>query len=780
MRIEQVSVTGFGPLQDQTLALRPGLTVVVGGNESAKSSWHAATYAALCGLRRGQGLQERDRVFRRRHQPWSGGPWRVGARVVLDDGRVIDLTQELDDRVDCHAIDVVLGRDVSSEVMHDGAPDASRWLGLDRRAFEATACIRQAELLRVRDAGADLGELLGQAAATGAGDESAAQALSRIERFRQEQVGTDRANSVRPWRRALRAEEEARAALDHATSERAVFDRRANEVERRRAERDELSERLRRARASRAAAEAARRGALAEQAEALAAALGPERPADDGSVQGAIVAVSAALAAWSSRPSVPPVRSEQAAVLDVDVAVAYGWYRHAVERLEALGAEPQTPTRVPRARWPWAAVAAGAVLAAAGLLAAQPVAGAVGVVVAIVGLVAALWRRAGVDSASGSPGAFDALRAAAAGEVERAADVLRDALAAHGVPPVDGSTGVEQQYRAYQVMRQDVQARKAESAQQAVKVAEDGLRAAGADVGLDVAGVGPDELVRSLEDWLRGQEAAARGRRETLARWAELDRLVGNDGIDGVRRRAAAARADAQAAAAGLSSDVVADEDDIDDEVIAHLDRRCREVGELLASEEGALRQLAADLPDVAEREEQLAAAHMERVRVEQLRAVLDQTAAFMAAAQDRVHRDIAPRLQASLLRWLPVVTRGRYVDATVDPRSLTVRVRVRGGPWREAELLSFGTAEQVYLLLRLALVEHLTAGHDTCPLLLDDVTVHADRQRTQAILELLLAVSAERQVVLFTQEDQVAQWAREALADAPGSVVELDPVLSA
>ncbi len=777
MRIEQVSVTGFGPLQDQTLALRPGLTVVVGGNESAKSSWHAATYAALCGLRRGQGLQERDRVFRRRHQPWSGGPWRVGARVVLDDGRVIDLTQELDDRVDCHAIDVGLGRDVSSEVMHDGAPDASRWLGLDRRAFEATACIRQAELLRVRDAGADLGELLGQAAATGARDESAAQALSRIERFRQEQVGTERANSVRPWRRALRAEEEARAALDHATSERAVFDRRANEVERRRAERDELRERLRRARASRAAAEAARLDDLAVQAEALAAALGPERPADDGSVQGAIVAVSAALAAWSSRPSVPSASSEQPSVRDVDVAVAYGGYRHAVERLEALGAEPQTPTRIPRARWPWAAVAAGAALAAAGLLAAQPVVGAVGVVVAVSGLVAALWRRSGVGAAADSRGA---LRAAAARDAESAGGMLRDALAAHGVPPVDGSAGVEQQYRAYQVMCQDAQAREAESARRAVMLAEDGLRAAGAEVGLDVAGVGSDEVGRALEEWLGGQEAAARGRRETLARWAELDRLVGHDGVDGVRRRAEAARAVARAAAVGLSSDDVADEDDVDDEVIAHLDRRCREVGELLASEEGALRQLAADLPDVAEREEQFASARMERERVEQLRAVLVQTSAFMAAAQDRVHRDIAPRLQASLNRWLPVVTRGRYVDATVDPRSLTVRVRARGGPWREAELLSFGTAEQVYLLLRLALVEHLTAGHDTCPLLLDDVTVHADRQRTQAILELLLAVSAERQVVLFTQEDQVAQWAREALADAPGSVVELDPVLSA
>ena len=42
MWIESVTAHRFGPLHDQTLPLAPGLTVVTGVNESAKSSWHAA------------------------------------------------------------------------------------------------------------------------------------------------------------------------------------------------------------------------------------------------------------------------------------------------------------------------------------------------------------------------------------------------------------------------------------------------------------------------------------------------------------------------------------------------------------------------------------------------------------------------------------------------------------------------------------------------------------------------------------------------------------------
>ena len=49
----------------------------------------------------------------------------------------------------------------------------------------------------------------------------------------------------------------------------------------------------------------------------------------------------------------------------------------------------------------------------------------------------------------------------------------------------------------------------------------------------------------------------------------------------------------------------------------------------------------------------------------------------------------------------------------------------------------------------------------ERAPLVLDDVTVQSDRQRKEAILELLRDVSKERQVILFTQELEVVSWGR-------------------
>jgi hypothetical protein len=148
MRIESVTAHAFGPFLDAVLNLTPDLNVLYGPNESGKSNWHAAIYAALCGMRRGRGtMRIEDQKFKERHQPWSGTSWRVSARIRLEDGQTIEMSQDLAGLVDCRAWDVVLGRDVSSEIIFDGTPDASRWLGLDRHAFLATACVRQAELL---------------------------------------------------------------------------------------------------------------------------------------------------------------------------------------------------------------------------------------------------------------------------------------------------------------------------------------------------------------------------------------------------------------------------------------------------------------------------------------------------------------------------------------------------------------------------------------------------------------------------------------------------------
>ncbi len=326
--------------------------------------------------------------------------------------------------------------------------------------------------------------------------------------------------------------------------------------------------------------------------------------------------------------------------------------------------------------------------------------------------------------------------------------------------------------------RSQVQARKAALEQR--DRARTALREAAVLLGDAVTPVEPDDdegLVASLREWLDATEAEATRYAELDQKWSEFDRLVGSGDLETLSTRARQAATAADQAASGIAVAEIEAHSEADDALLEELERDASQAEREASTERGSLQQYASALPDVSALEERLAAAQAELRRVEDLRVVLEKTAQYMNDAQNRVHRDIAPQLQASLVRWLPVITQGRYTEATIDPQLLAVRVRADGGSWRRAELLSYGTAEQIYLLLRLSLVEHLTADHDTCPLLLDDVTVHADTTRTHAILELLLLVSQERQVVLFTQEDQVAAWAEERLAGSAGVVVRLPEV---
>jgi exonuclease SbcC len=137
----------------------------------------------------------------------------VSANISLDDGRTVEMYQDLNGKVDCRARDLGMGAaDISNEIMFDGSPDASRWLGLDRRSFASTATVNQAELLKILQDADGLQEHLQRAAATaGTTDATAAAALTRLDTFSRDHVGLDRANSTRPLHMA-------KTGLMHATA----------------------------------------------------------------------------------------------------------------------------------------------------------------------------------------------------------------------------------------------------------------------------------------------------------------------------------------------------------------------------------------------------------------------------------------------------------------------------------------------------------------------------------------------------------------------------------
>ena len=219
MHVERVEAHAFGPLQGDTLELGPGCNVIHGPNESGKSSWHTALTTALGGRRRGRGRPAAEQDFADRHRPWSGGRWAVGARLRLADGRLVTIHQDLDDPSRCQAHDQS-GRPVLDEILTDGMPDASRWLGLDREAFRACASVRQADVARLEGDATALQHYLQQAATTRKAESTAGAALDRLRSFKGEAVGTDRRNAVKPLRRAL----DRSAAAEHAAGGR---DRRA-------------------------------------------------------------------------------------------------------------------------------------------------------------------------------------------------------------------------------------------------------------------------------------------------------------------------------------------------------------------------------------------------------------------------------------------------------------------------------------------------------------------------------------------------------------------------
>ena len=99
MRFKTVTATAFGCLKDRTLDFAPGFTVVYGLNEAGKSTWHAAMYAALCGVRRGSGPSAPATAFRAKYFPWAGAPWEVSSTVELDGGGEVHLHFDLDGKV---------------------------------------------------------------------------------------------------------------------------------------------------------------------------------------------------------------------------------------------------------------------------------------------------------------------------------------------------------------------------------------------------------------------------------------------------------------------------------------------------------------------------------------------------------------------------------------------------------------------------------------------------------------------------------------------------------
>lgn len=374
---------------------------------------------------------------------------------------------------------------------------------------------------------------------------------------------------------------------------------------------------------------------------------------------------------------------------------------------------------------------------------------------------------------------------------ERAYARLVGALEARGVAVREGAVAALRTYQeacrqragqaALVARRSDIERRIADrlAAERAAADAARRVRAAAAAVQgvarrCGIPDASPRDLVEHLRAWQRARAATLTDHDARRRAWAELQALLGSGTLADLEREVRAR----ERAVVGLAADLGQSDRAADVTApAADTSRLEHEAHTTLAAATRArseAEQRASMQPSVPEAEEALAAAEADLTRVKALAETLDRTKQFLEAAEQHVHRDVAPALNQVVERWLPRVTGGRYTRALIDPETLGVRVAGPSGAWRDAPLLSHGTAEQVYLLLRVALAERLTARGEVCPLILDDATANCDAGRTRAILETLRSLSRERQVILFSHEDHVLAWAEAQLTGPEDRLVRL------
>lgn len=127
---------------------------------------------------------------------------------------------------------------------------------------------------------------------------------------------------------------------------------------------------------------------------------------------------------------------------------------------------------------------------------------------------------------------------------------------------------------------------------------------------------------------------------------------------------------------------------------------------------------------------------------------------AFLEQAVAEVQGSLVPRIQERAGGLFALLTGGRYEGLAVTTGAEMLEVEpVRAGRALPGRILSSGTADQMYLALRLALAEALQ-GPEPLPLILDDPFLTFDRPRLGHAVRLLLEIAGQNQVILVTKDE--------------------------
>jgi uncharacterized protein YhaN len=131
--------------------------------------------------------------------------------------------------------------------------------------------------------------------------------------------------------------------------------------------------------------------------------------------------------------------------------------------------------------------------------------------------------------------------------------------------------------------------------------------------------------------------------------------------------------------------------------------------------------------------------------------AVLALASRLLALAQERYERDRQPEVVKRAEAAFAAMTNGRYTRLSVPLGKDAIEVFDQASAATSPSRLSRGTAEQLYLALRIGLIEQLGEAGKGLPVLMDDVLVDFSPDRLEPAARAVADLAQRRQVVFLT-----------------------------
>lgn len=198
MYIEKLDIKGFGKVKDLVSYFDKGFNIILGGNESGKTTIQWYIKGMLYGLKGGRSSREGLPPPAKRYRPWNGNSFSGSMEYRLDNGNVYKVTRNFSSNAVC--IYDALFNDITDtfELSREkGVQFAEKHLGLNEACFDKTVFIRQMETRIDEDGGKELVNRLMNVSQTGFEDISFKRAREALKNALINYTGTEK-TTTRP------------------------------------------------------------------------------------------------------------------------------------------------------------------------------------------------------------------------------------------------------------------------------------------------------------------------------------------------------------------------------------------------------------------------------------------------------------------------------------------------------------------------------------------------------------------------------------------------------